>query len=288
MKKYLLIASMAFTTGLFAQIPNGDFESWTDMGSYNDPDNWATLNAFTDILSTYTATQGSPGVSGDYYLKLTSKNVLGVGVVPGIAVSGEIDMVTYTATGGFAYANRPTALTGSWQYMAFGSDQGYVAGALTKWNAAGSTRDTIAVIYYPLPGMEMSWTDFSLDWIYLSPATPDSCLIVFSSSGIAPVNNSYVYLDNLGFDGEATTGISDHTADQYAVYPNPASDHIEIMQNGNASDVQEIFIADMTGQIVYRTDAFVQSVDVAELPAGQYIVGIISNNKQQHYTIVKE
>lgn len=80
----------ASINNIFAQIPNSGFETWMSMGTYENPDGWATPNDFTTSAGVYTAEKGTPGSPGSSYLKLTSKTV-GSTVVNGIAVSGVID-----------------------------------------------------------------------------------------------------------------------------------------------------------------------------------------------------
>ena len=116
----------------------------------------------TASMSTYTCLKGTPGNVGTAYIKLVSKNVTGMGIMPGIAVSGELDQNTLQPVSGFPFTSRPQNLTGKWQYMASGSDQGYIACVLTKWNSAMSMRDTVAFSYHPLTGMAMSWANFSI------------------------------------------------------------------------------------------------------------------------------
>ncbi|MES2779453.1 MAG: hypothetical protein V4651_06095, partial [Bacteroidota bacterium] len=63
----MMIKSILFSTALTltvivsnAQtIPNASFESWTNSGTYETPDGWATLNAMTSPASVYTATKGA-------------------------------------------------------------------------------------------------------------------------------------------------------------------------------------------------------------------------------------
>jgi hypothetical protein len=202
MKKTILsFVAICFATTTFAQIPNNGFENWTSVGSYSNPDNWDNLNSMTSSMSIYTCTKGTPGNVGAAYLKLVSKTVTGMGVMPGIAVSGVIDMMSYKPKSGFAYTSRPQDFVGMRQYMASGADVGYMGAYLTKWNNVTGVRDTIALAFQKLTGMAMNWTAFTMPFVYLSAATPDSAVVVLSASGSTPVNGSYLYLDNLSFSG---------------------------------------------------------------------------------------
>lgn len=282
MKKTLLLASFAFAAfTASAQIPNGDFENWTAVGSYSNPDSWGNLNPMTASMSTYTCMKGTPGTVGASYLKLVSKSVSGVGVMPGIAATGNVNMSTMSVTGGFATNARPQNLTGSWQYMAYGVDAGFVAAYLTKWNTATMMRDTVATAMRSLSGMAMSWATFSMPFTYTKGFRPDSALIILSSSGTTPVANSYLYVDNLAFAGSVTpTGVSNiNLAAEVNIYPNPASENalnISIPKNGLS--ITAAVISDMTGRVLNRSGAQTNtgnlSMNISGLAKGLYIVTV--------------
>ena len=281
-KAILLSAFIATSLGAFAQIPNAGFESWTTTGSYSSPDSWGTLNAMTSSMSVYTAEKGTPGSPGSSYLKLTSKTVTGMGVMPGIAATGQINMATMSVKGGFPYTTRSANLTGSWQYMAMaGTDQGFISVYLTKWNSAMMMRDTVASAVKLLPGMAMSWANFTIPLTYTKNYSPDSALIIMSSSGMTPANNSYLYVDNLGFSGTvATTGVSNLNLNaEVHLYPNPASgSSLNVSYQKDKINISQISISDVTGRIWKLTDVKGNpgniSVDISALASGLYILTV--------------
>src|SRR5687767_15043411 len=118
---FMLLLCLSLNKG-FAQIPNNGFENWSSPNGYLVPDAWGNLNIITNPSGIYTATRVSPGMVGSYYLDLTSRDVPGRGIVPGIVTSGPIDTITYKPISGFPYTQRPDALKGKWQYMGFGAD----------------------------------------------------------------------------------------------------------------------------------------------------------------------
>jgi len=254
MKKTILLpAIMMAAMTASAQIPNAGFENWSTTNGYAQPDGWTTLNAMTNAMSVYTAEMGTPGHPGSSYLQLTSKTVSGMGVMPGIAATGNVNMATMSISGGFPYATRSANLTGAWQYMAMsGSDQGFIAAYLTKWNTGAQKRDTVAYANKPLAGMVMSWANFTIPLTYVSNTlTPDSALIILSSSGMAPANGSYLYVDNLGFSGSvAPTSVANTPglADNLVVYPNPAKDNLNISFNSSFSGNYTIDVVDLSGK----------------------------------------
>jgi len=298
-KLLFIVAALSLTTAAFAQIPNNSFENWTTVGSYSDPNSWSTLNATTNPLSIYTCTKGTGGASGggSAYLKLISKTVL-TAVVPAVATTGTINTTSYTVNGGFAYATRPQKLTGSWQYMAYGGDQGFISVVLSKWNTTTNKRDTVAVAYNALPGMAMSWATFNISLIYLNGNNPDTAQIILSASGangISPVNNSYLYVDNMSFIG-SVVGIenANHNISQFNLFPNPATDLINVnISFAKPSDLK-IQLVDFTGKLVKEINAgqvknnFKTCISTSELAKGIYFLKVISGTSTEIKKVIIE
>ncbi len=295
MKKSILsIVAIATLSTTFAQIPNASFETWTTVGSYETPDGWSTMNPTTNVASVYTATKGSPGNVGSYYLKLTSKTV-GPTVVNGVAVSGVIDPVTMQPKSGFAYTGQPVSLTGKWQHMIMGSSQGSVSAMLTKWNSTTHQRETIATATQTLSGMAMSWSSFIINFTYTSSNVPDSAIILLAASGSAPTNNDYLYVDGLAFTGSVaglpTIGSINSSIN---VFPNPTSDIVKVEINGSASKTATIELLDMKGAVISSKEVEVMNgtvlhtIDAKGLSKGQYIVKITSSEAVEERKIVIE
>jgi hypothetical protein len=286
MKKIVLTLStcISFVSLSLAQIPNAGFENWTSAGSYNTPDKWSNLNPTTAPASVYTCVKGTPGNPGSSYINLTSKTVL-TAVAPGVAVSGRINTSTYKADRGFPCTMQPSTLTGNWQYMAMGADQGYISVLLTKWNSSMMMEDTVAYTIHPLAGMVMSWASFNIPITYRSGAMPDSALIVLSASGKTPVNNSMLYVDNLSFTGSAA-GISEigNAVSQLNAYPIPAKDQLNVEFSTGNSESLKIQMIDVLGNVIFeKTPAassgeIKESINTASFSKGVYFLRILSNS----------
>lgn len=251
MKKIKVLFLALLSGSAFAQIPNNSFESWTNMGTYENPDSWGTMNNTTALASVYTATKGTPGSPGLSYLKLTSLTV-GPGVVNGIAVSGVLDTTTMLPKSGFSYTTRSANFTGKWQHMIYGSSQGGITVLLTQWNTSLNKRDTVAIANQTLSGMAMSWANFTIPFTYFNGNNPDSCIIFLRASGSAPTNNDYLWVDNLGFSG-TVTGMEEMGGPitNISVFPNPASSQINLtFELKEAQDVI-LTMVDLTGKVVY-------------------------------------
>lgn len=297
-KNLLLVLAVIFCNSFaFAQIPNNGFENWTTTGTYSTPDNWATLNSMTAPLGVFTATKGTPGSPGSSYLKLTSKTVTGVGVAPGVAVSGTINTTTFKPKSGFAFSSRPQSLTGSWQYMygASASDVGFISVVLTKWNASQQKRDTIAYGKRDLTGMAMGWAAFSVNLNYRNASNPDSCIIILSASGATPANNSYLYVDNLAFAGSVTGIAKGFTSGaKLAVYPNPARENITIEFAVAKAEELKIQLTDVTGKVVQEiysgnvSGNFNYQFSSSDLASGIYLLKINTDSGTEIRRIVIE
>jgi hypothetical protein len=298
MKKFILAAcSILSATFAFAQIPNNSFESWTNAGSYSTPDQWDQLNSYTAITGTYTCTQGTPGVPGSYYLKLTSHNITGVGVVPGVATCGVLDTANMQIMPktGFPYTGRPQSLAGNWQYMGFGGDQGYVAVILTKWNLGTSKRDTIASVKDTLTGMAMFWEAFNINLNYQSAATPDSAMIMLSASGATPANNSYLWVDSLNFYGTAPNAVANvNNNNTCTIYPNPATGSTNVQFYAAKAEDITLSVADVSGKLFYTTTfkagagKNTQVLNTTQLPHGVYFIRLTGSSTAVNEKLVVE
>lgn len=287
----LLVVTFFMSTYIsFSQIPNNGFENWTSMGSYSNPDGWATMNEMTDMNGVYTATMGSPGNVGASYLKLTSKKI-GQSIINGIAVSGEINPITMEPKTGFPFNGLPKSLTGNWQYMS--SSSGSTSVLLSKWNVNTLRRDTIAYAFQTLKGMAMSWASFEINLDYRMSTIPDSCIITFKSSGTSPSNYDYLYVDNLSFN-YSVANIDDIRSENKSVdiYPNPVKEELNIsMHVINDIDIK-IQIIGNDGKLIYskelrKTNGNVNHmIDTSLFPKGIYFVDISSETISETRKIV--
>lgn len=306
MKKYILSIAAALGVSLAAnaQIPNPGFENWTTVGSYDIPDSWSTMNNTTATYSVYTATKGTPGSPGSSYLKLTSKTT-GSFVTKGIAVSGKLDTVTMLPKSGFAFNQRPATFSGKWQHMIYGSSQGSVKVLATKWNSMMNVRDTIAHAEQTLSGMAMSWANFSMNMMYMDSLNyPDSCIIVLQASGANPTNNDYLWVDNLAFTGTvavstntgSTVGIKEvqNATGNLSLFPNPASDFVQITLPVNTTQSVAVEIYDVNGRLVYSklkeavSGELKEKVEVKDFPKGTYLLKVVGKDISATRKIVIE
>lgn len=284
----ILFTLVVAAVGLFAQqVPNGAFDQWSNQ----QPASWNSLNNSTLSGGVVTCQQGictaGSGCENSYYLNLTSEQNSEGTVVTGIAVCGSLNANSFVPTnnyqpvsGGFPFTQRPTSLTGNWQYMAMGNSHGYINVILTRWDTVHAKRITVGSAHHVLSGMAMSWAKFSIPITYDTTATPDTCKIVLSASGSPAEQLDYLYINALGFDNVVEAVQQYITNNSISIFPNPATVEITIntANSSNKEDLQ-LLIFDVVGTLVQSAtlNQYQQKVSVAGLSNGCYIVTIKSN-----------
>ena len=288
MKTRLLLPfafGVIFAGTSLAQVPNGGFENWTTVGTYQDPDGWITFNGLTSLAGASPSTaQGSPGAVGSHYATVTTQNTVSFGVIQGILISGD----GTTGTAGFSYASRPGSMTGQWQYGIQPADTGIVAVYLTKWNTTTLTADSVGGGAVEVVGSLSGWHPLNIPITYFTSATPDTAIIaVISSSTNTPVAGSFIKVDDLGF-GVASGVAEVEQVPSLRIYPSPATDILNITA---ASPISDIEVMDLTGRTVVRKalGASVSTLGVADLPTGRYLLQVrMADGKRQVRSFVKQ
>ncbi len=182
-------------------IPNAGFENWTNYGSYEDPDNWGTINNLTSpiFIKTVTKATGADAHSGSYALKMESKNVPIQGTAPGIAATGVINANTQAVDGGVVYSKRPISITGWYKYLPNGVDTGSVFVTLWKWNTGTHSRDEVGSAELLFTATVSTYTQFTANFAYTSSNFPDSMVITLltSSRAAGSPTGTQLFIDDL-------------------------------------------------------------------------------------------
>lgn len=105
---------------------------------------------------------------------------------------------------------------------------------------------------------------------------------IFSSNG-----TSTVYIDNVYFSKEATAGLAGLEANKLAVYPNPATNVLNI--KGSVA-IQTIAVYNMLGQEVLTTapNNTTAAINVAQLQNGVYIVHVTIDGATKSRKFIKQ
>ncbi len=274
----ILFFAIVFTVCGQAQILNNGFELWTTTNGYLNLTNWGNLNEMTKSYSVATCGKLSPGNPGSNYLVVRTVSVTGKGLIPGRVVSGKIDTVNFKAISGYPFTARPLNLSYNMQYMvASPSDTAFVSVLLTKWDVSLQRRDTVAFGISRFNAMAHTWFTNATYLNYKSGDSPDSACIVISSSNNVPLNNSYMYIDNLLFNG-SVIGIDENnlTANDVTLYPNPSKENVTINISQPIIVSIQINIYDNAGKLVYEKNSKDNKtvIDVSEWTKGIYTLEI--------------
>ena len=104
--------------------------------------------------------------------------------------------------------------------------------------------------------------------------------------GSAPTVGDPLVLDTNGsLWYTSTLSVKDHTAFEFAVYPNPVKDVLTI---NTQEPLQKIEVADLLGRTVFKQNNVSKSVDVSSLNKGVYILKLTSEKGISTKKIIKE
>jgi hypothetical protein len=275
MKRSLLLLStvaLMFCTAFtaFAQVPNGNFESWTNGA----PDSWFTNNIpglAVPVTQSSTAHSGSSAVRGEVKTSLA---------VPYYSPQ----IITGTSAGGFAVNQRYAALTGYYQFSPQSGDRFSVSATMWKGGVAGVG---VAAAGAVLGNTVSSYTQFSVPFQYLTNDVPDLCLITVIIGGPTsgtPHAGSFFLLDDITLSGTApTTAVGDEVGlpSSFALeqnYPNPFNPstniRFSVAQTGHVSlKVYNVLGVEVASLVNEKKDAGTFSVNwnASGLPSGMYL-----------------
>lgn len=295
MKKQLLTALAAATVSMTAMaqayIPNAGFETWaSQLGEDQQPTGWVSYNVFTASLidpsnqnQTSVTQAGAPdNYQGTYSAKIETVSLAvnpDATTIPntaGILMTGTVAFSSPYLRPGYATQQRPMTFSYATKYTPANGDSAFCLVALTHWNSATSTRDTVAFGYDLLPNAIAAYSVRTITLTYLQANMfPDTAAIFFSASTTTnPQVGSALWVDALSFTGYV--GIDEHNAAAGVdVYPNPSNN----VTNFDVVDANAAFVVayDMTGREVKRTMIYNKkgSMDVQDLSTGAYTYTIL-------------
>ena len=268
MKKLsLLFISIIIFASLYAQvIPNADMELWDNLSGNEEPTGWSTTNPYANN----SVIKSTDSHSGTYAALLETKLVIIINV-PGIMGTGNLDLTAFTVAGGFPISTAYAQLSGYYKYEPVGADSFWVFGLFTKWNSGNNSRDTLAIANF-FGGAASSYTLFQTDFFYLTPGTPDSALIIVSSTKnpLGGPEGSKLFIDDFNFSG--SVGIDETVEQPVNAYPSPANDKF-IIRLSNISEAKQIIISDVLGNKVATipVQSFVVNVNTSMFSDGMYL-----------------
>ena len=99
------------------------------------------------------------------------------------------------------------------------------------------------------------------------------------------VNNRAILNANAKKVNDLSLGISDNNESRTTVYPNPATDVLNVLSE-NA--IRQVEIYNAQGQLVKASDGNVESISISNLTEGLYFVKVITDNGTSTHKIVKK
>jgi len=289
MKQYLLInlLMLFFIINLEAQqpptIPNGNFEQWTDDYS---PVGWTTTNINLGFVTYNTVSKSTDKYEGNYAIQLKTISVPMVGNLPGAASNGIIDLMTGQILGGTPTGGiKPQKFKFYFKYTPVNNDTMGVLLLLTRWN--GTERDTVGFAGFMTNQAQPTYTEYSQDIHYDLQLTPDTFLIVLvSSAGYVPQENSTLLVDAMSFEGVLQEVIPIWGLTQ-KVFPNPTNGEFYVVLNENKNSKVTVF--NLIGEKIM--EKYVNGtilVDISNKPNGIYFVKIENDKESKTIKLIKE
>ena len=287
--KYLIaiIFCVPFLIQAQTTLPNMDFENWSSSasGNFDEPDGaWATVNPIRDIfsLNPVTTFPSSDAKSGPIAVKMESGSIVGSLFVAGIIATGTFDANASIGENlllGTPFTGRPISLKGFYKYAPVNGDSADLYVALTKWNTTTNQRDTIAQKGYREYSNIATYTPFELMLEYTSAATPDSIVVIFTSSAGGEVFQGQVgstmHVDNLSFT--YASDIDESTNDNhFEIYPNPSSGNVTLNWSADLGAVK-IELFDVQGRSVTNLVNSVSQIEL-NLKRGIYLAKLTDVN----------
>jgi len=181
---------------------------------------------------------------------------------------------------GIPFPHRPAALNGYYRFTdstATGSNFGKCIILLSKWNATLQQRDTIAFTNSSTNlNPTASWKTFNIPLNYSSTLIPDSIMVAFFGN-VQPQNPSSLKLDELWFTYGGIGFEEPNQNTQIQIAPNPAYDFVRFF--GRINGFTQCKFYSQTGAFLVEK-AFSNPLGISEIPAGEYILELISNTSE--------
>lgn len=267
---------------VFAQnLPNPNFETWTNMGTYEDPDNWITLSNFSSLAPEWPicVAKSTDSHSGTYACELETKlNLVDTTVLAGFVIAGTGDFL-FSGVNYVANTVRPNSMLAYYKFAPINGDTAGISINLTKWDSNTNSQITVGVGEVSIIGSTSTYTLIEVPVTYLTSDTPDTMMIVAASSiGSNPQVGTKLVLDDISFSMSGA-GVMDLNLYSSSIYPNPANDELEFKID-NAKPT-EVVLIDMAGKeiVTYALNFPMYKINVSNLRQGSYIYQLKENGK---------
>lgn len=265
-----------FACALSAQIPNGDFETWTDEGDYHTPTGWRSSNESSGSLPGGVAVM--PDLAAHTGNLAAMVRTVSVGVTgelyAGVLTNGSLDTLSKH---GEPITYKPAKITGYYKYTAAPNDSAILYLYMNRFSSVLNDEELVAGASVVL-GAANTWTYFESDVqdAFASAPAPESYVIVAASTlNTTQPKLSTLILDDIAFSG--VSSVNDPALDaKLNVYPNPANHQLVVEIAGEY--LNELILTNAAGVQVkhlYPKVADKTVVATAQLPAGAYVLSLV-------------
>lgn len=250
--RFLLLLSIFLSCSLLAQIPNPGFESWVPAPWYPSPEGWETPNDEGNTV----VTQDQAAFEGDYAMRVDA-------VLDGIGAFGWAECtvpIDYIPSSLDFYAKAGTEFGGVIVTISFYNND--LLFNSFDWNSGSPIEE---------------WTLISIPMAQNEPVLTHAIIRVEALVGDFSPGTAWISVDAMGFDGPLNNA-DQIVDDQLRLFPNPASESINISGITAGSKVR---IMNLAGQTVFESISTNSQMiaDVKNLPKGLYIVHIQGSNE---------
>ncbi len=301
MKRNLLIAfCLFFCAAMNAQtsIPNMGLEDWTASARYDQPAGgvWATPNASLDALPAIGLPEapvkkesGAGNVHGGAYsAKLKTVTIFG-SKASGTIYTGKFAFnlanPTSSAKLGTPFTARPDRFKGWLKYTPANGDSCLVYARFTRKNPTTNQREQVGIARKVYTSAVANYTQFDLPVVYSSTASPDTMIIVCTSSAAAdnlaaPQAGSTMYIDDLELTMPVGTTLDAFAMTTVQAFPNPTSERLTITTGIALYNASIAFYAP-DGKLVatkpLENGSTTTNLSVGDLPTNTYIYNVMQN-----------
>jgi hypothetical protein len=313
----LTFLCMAISSALYAQttIPNGDFESWENVGSSTEePMNWSgnkTASQFSAISPQTCFREGSNPHSGTYCLKLDNASFFGNDINASATtgrimapstdpVDGYINTIMASPEFNAPFTGRPDSIVTWYKFTKGGSDVARITCILhdsfdvSEPDQGGSASHIIGQGSIDISTTIAGWTRIAFPIIYNNANMPAYILLISTASNVAGSANSntILWLDDMTAIYNVSTGtdyINTAFNSEVNIYPNPSQGITTLDLGADYNDVS-VIITDLAGRTVLENNNLSgQKFELnLDRPAGVYIVTVASEGKHAVMKLIKQ
>lgn len=261
---------------------NENFESWIDNTAFIDPEGWITLNDLSPEYGIpYTVLKSTDAMEGQYAAHLESRKFTidtYTDTLPAVMFYGS----NIWAGIDYPWAKRVKKISFNYKYKPNGIDSGAFYFVVGYKNKQTGKYVQNGVAYFLFAKKVETYTKVELPVYYNSNNKCDTVVIAFMNSIESRKNRhkpgTILLIDDIDTEWEdfPPIRIASEPDLQFGVYPNPATDIIQV--KGLSPGFYKAKIIDMMGKIVLSENITDDNLDIDKLKPGFYHLYIQSND----------